>query len=242
MALIEIQFHSKVLDLNTSLYVIKPNITEDNKNLKVLYLLHGYQGDYTNWVKYTNILKYVERTNLLIVMPSGYNSFYIDNKIYGNYSKYIVEEIYELIDKTFNINQTRENTFVAGLSMGGYGALKTALTYPEKYSKAVSFSAVIDLEQIIKRVKVELQDKTKLLLNEDVRKENNLFKLASDSLNKVELYIACGTEDYLYKENDEFHKHLTNIKYDHIYLKSPGIHNWEYWDEQIQKALKWILN
>jgi|SRR5690554_5505389 len=242
MALIEIQFHSKVLDLNTSLYVIKPNITEDNKNLKVLYLLHGYQGDYTNWVKYTNILKYAERTNLLIVMPSGYNSFYIDNKIFGNYSKYIVEEIYELINKTFNINQTRENTFVGGLSMGGYGALKTALTYPEKYSKAVSFSAVIDLEKIINRVKDELQDKTKLLLNEDVRKENDLFKLSTEALNKVELYIACGTEDYLFKENDLFHEHLTKIKYNHIYLKSPGIHNWEYWDKQIQKALKWILN
>jgi putative tributyrin esterase len=149
MALMMIEFHSNVLELNTNLYVIKPNILQDNEELKVLYLLHGYQGNYANWVKYTNLIRYVDGTNLLVVMPSGYNSFYVNHEIFGDYSKYVAEEIYELINKTFNIKQTRENTFVAGLSMGGYGALKTALSYPEKYSKAVGFSSVIKLENMI---------------------------------------------------------------------------------------------
>lgn len=242
MALIEIQFHSKVLDLNTSLYAIKPNEFTKNDNLKVLYLLHGYQGDYTNWVKYTNILKYVESTNLLVVMPSGYNSFYLDHEIFGDYSKFLVEEIYDLINQTFNIDQKRENTFVAGLSMGGYGALKTALTYPDKYSKAASLSAVIDLKKITERVKPSFKAKRELLLNEEIIIKNNLYELSKESLNKVKLYIACGTEDYLFKENESFHKYLKEIKYNHLYLTSPGIHNWEYWDEQIKKVIKWLLN
>lgn len=242
MALIEIQFHSKVLDLNTSLYVIKPNEFTENDNLKVLYLLHGYQGDYTNWVKYTNILKYVELTNLLVVMPSGYNSFYLDHEIFGEYSKFIVEEIYDLINKTFNINQTKENTFVAGLSMGGYGALKTALTNPNKYSKAASLSAVIDLKRIMERVKPAFKAKREELLNEEIIKKNNLYTLSKKALNEVKLYLACGTEDYLFKENEDFHQYLKEIKYEHLYLTSPGIHNWEFWDKNIQKIIEWLLN
>jgi putative lysine transport system ATP-binding protein len=241
MALMMIEFHSNVLELNTNLYVIKPNILQDNEELKVLYLLHGYQGNYANWVKYTNLLRYVDGTNLLVVMPSGYNSFYVNHEIFGDYSKYVAEEIYELINKTFNIKQTRENTFVAGLSMGGYGALKTALSYPEKYSKAVGFSSVIKLENMIDRVKDSLRPKTELFLNKDTAKKNSLYTLSKKALNKVELYFTCGTEDFLFNENEDFHKHLNEIKYNHTYLTGPGAHSWDYWDQEIKKALKWIL-
>ena len=191
MALMMIEFHSNVLELNTNLYVIKPNILQDNEELKVLYLLHGYQGNYANWVKYTNLIRYVDGTNLLVVMPSGYNSFYVNHEIFGDYSKYVAEEIYELINKTFNIKQTRENTFVAGLSMGGYGALKTALSYPEKYSKAVGFSSVIKLENMIDRVKDSLRPKTELFLNKDTAKRIVFILFLKKALNKVELYFTC---------------------------------------------------
>lgn len=242
MALIEIQFHSNVLDLNSSLYVIKPNEFSNNEDLKVLYLLHGYQGDYRNWIKHTSIMKYLEGTNLLVVMPSAYNSFYLDHDIIGPYSTYIVEEIYELINKTFNIDQTKENTFIAGLSMGGFGALKTALKYPDKYSKAVSFSGVIDLKNIIKRIKEPLKNRAELLFDDKTVLNNNLYTLSKDSLNKVKLYITCGTEDFLFNENEEFHNHLLKLKYDHVYLTGPGSHSWNYWDQEIEKALKWILD
>lgn len=242
MALIKIEFHSKVLDLNTNLYVIKPNEFGENSSYKVLYLLHGYQGDYTNWVKYTNILKYAEKTNLLIVMPSGYNSFYVNSKLYGDYETFIKDEVYDLINKTFNINQTKENTFIAGLSMGGFGAIKTALAHPDRYKKAVGLSSVVDLVSIIQRVKDSLKEKTKLLLNEEVTTANNLYTLAKDSLGEVELYLACGTEDYLFKENEDFHNYLNEINYKHTYSTSPGVHNWEYWDKEIKEVLKWLLN
>lgn len=241
MALIEIQFHSHKLELNTSLYVIKPDPFKENKDFKVLYLLHGYSGDYTNWVKYTNILKYVEGENLLVVMPSAYNGFYIDRDSSGQYFSFLTEEIYDLINKTFNINQTPENTFIAGLSMGGYGALKAGLTYPNKYSKALSFSGVTSLENMLERSNGPRKEKLKSIFSDEIQDYDNLYKLSKKSLNKVSLYITCGTEDFLYKDNEHFHNYLKKINYDHLYLTSPGIHNWTYWDEQIKNALKWIL-
>lgn len=242
MALIEIQFHSNQLDLNTNIYVIKPNVFSNNENLKVLYLLHGYQGDYTNWVKYTRVLKYVEGTNLLVVMPSAYNSYYIDNELTGKYFSYLTEELPNLINKTFNITQTKENTFIVGLSMGGYGALKTALTYPDRYSKAVSFSGVTKLENVISRTKDGAKKKAEIMFTNDIIKENSLFNLAKKSLNKTSLYITCGTEDFLFAENNEFHEYLNNLNFKHIYLTSPGVHSWDYWDEQFKLALKWLLD
>lgn len=241
MALIEIQFNSNLLELNTSLYVIKPNAFKDNKDLKVLYLLHGYSGDYTNWVKYSNILKYVEGENLLVVMPNAYNGFYIDNESTGQYFSFLTEEVYNLIDKTFNINQTRENTFIAGLSMGGYGALKAGLTYPDRYSKAVSFSGVMDLDNMLKISNSPRKEKLETIFTKEIQEQDNLYKLSEKSINKIPLYITCGTEDFLYKDNNKFHKHLKDIGYKHLYLTSSGIHNWKYWDEQIEKALKWLL-
>ena len=125
--------------------------------------------------------------------------------------------------------------------MGGYGALKAALTYPDKYSKAASFSGVMDLDNMLRISNETRKKKLKNIFTEEIQDHDNLYKLAKKSLNKVPLYITCGTEDFLYKDNNKFHKYLKSINYEHIYLTSPGIHNWEYWDEQILKALKWIL-
>lgn len=242
MALLEIKFHSNKLERHTSINVIKPNNIKSNNDLQVLYLLHGYSGDYTNWVRYTSIEKYVEGTNLLVVMPSAYNGFYVDHENGEPYFSFLTEELPQFINDTFNITQTKENTFIAGLSMGGYGSLLAGLTYPDKYKKVAAFSSVIDIDYLLERSTGVRKVKMENIFTKSVRDKFNLYTLAKKSLNKIPLYITCGTEDFLFKDNSNYNIYLNEIGYKHTFLTSPGIHSWDYWNEQIVKAIKWFLD
>lgn len=242
MALLEIKFHSNKLERHTTINVIKPTNVKSNDDLQVLYLLHGYSGDYSNWVRFTSIEKFVEGTNFLVVMPSAYNGFYVDHENGEPYFSFLTEELPQFISETFNITQVKENTFIAGLSMGGYGALNAALTYPNKYKKAASLSSVIDIDYLLERSTGVRKAKMESIFTKDVKEANNLHTLAKKSLNKIPLYVACGTEDFLFKDNNNFNKHLNEIGYKHIYHTSPGVHSWDYWNEQIVNVLKWFLD
>lgn len=241
MALIEINFSSESLERHTNVYIIKPDKI-DNKNLKVLYLLHGYNGDYTNWVRFSNIEKYVSTHNLLVVMPSGYNGFYIDQPGYEQFFTYLTKELPKVIYNTFNFQPERNNTFIAGLSMGGYGAIKAGLSCPELYSKAVGLSSVISLKDLLDKSVGQRKMKLAKYLGDNIKQEDDLYYLSIQTLNKVELYLVCGTEDFLYNDNNQFHNHLKKINYRHQYVTLPGNHSWQFWDQEIAKALKWLLS
>lgn len=241
MARMHVNFSSKSLDRTTEINIIKPDYMHPKKQVKLLYLLHGLTGDYSNMLVYTNIEKYVVTHNMIVVMPSAYNGFYT-NTVYGvDYFDFITIELPTFIQSLFNLEQDPENTFIAGLSMGGYGALKAALTYPNNYKKAASFSGVLDIKSYVKNSVGKRGLNLKGIFGEEVSQQEDLFYLASKNKEIIKLYISCGKQDSLLKQNQKFHHHLKDINYVHTYEEPEGNHTWDYWDRELKKVLDFFL-
>jgi len=160
MALIQVNFISQSLMRTVPIQVILPvdkirfpGMPErEEKPFKTLYLLHGIFGNYTDWVSGTNIQRWAEEKNLAVVMPSGENGFYVDRAEEHNYyGEFIGKELVEITRKMFPLSRKREDTFIAGLSMGGYGALRNGLEYHETFGCIAGLSSAMIAEGIEKR-------------------------------------------------------------------------------------------
>jgi len=248
MALFECNFHSAVLELSQSVTVIIPQDVKENEKVKALYLLHGYIGNHTDWMRYTSLERYVQSHRIAVIMPAVNNSYYTDMVSGLNYFTYVTEELPKLISSTFPVSTKKEDQYVCGLSMGGYGALKIALTYPERYHKAASLSGAVDLEHIRelasqnKRFDFFLATFGKQTTKETKNDINELIKQAKAKKAVLpELYIACGTEDFLYQDNQKFISFLKEENVKFTYEESKGDHNWEFWDFYIRKVLHWMF-
>lgn len=218
---------------------------------KTLYLLHGIFGNYTDWVSGTRIQKWAEDQNLAVIMPSGDNKFYVDNELSGEYySKFIGEELVDVTRRMFNLSHKKEDTFIAGLSMGGYGAMTNGLKYANTFGYVAALSAAFILEAF---ANTKEGDKSSILSrNELISVFGDLDKLVgSDKDYKVHaknlkkddrphIYIACGTEDHLIKANREFRDYLLDLEFDVKYEEGPGDHDWIFWDTYIYKVLQWL--
>lgn len=239
MALIQMNFHSQVLDKGTNVNIILPE-NRDNDKLQVLYLLHGHSGDYSNWVRFSNIEKYVSGKQVMVIMPSAYNVYYTDAKNWVKSFSFLTKELPAIMNKTFNLNVPRERTYIAGLSMGGYGALKALFTYPESYSKAASFSGALDVKSMRKRLSPDRIVLIDTIFGDKIEPENDLFELTKSFSHQADIYISCGTEDFLFQDNQKFVNHLNDLKIKHTYITRPGTHNWEFWDEEVKTAIEFF--
>jgi len=259
MILNEVNFFSETLGLLSSMYVLLPQRQlaevkkQTRKKLRMLYLLHGHSDDHTAWQRYTSIERYAEGLNLAVVMPAVHLSFYNDMAHGGKYWQFISEEVPALARDIFPVSSRREDNFVAGLSMGGYGALKMALTYPERFAAAASLSGAVDINDVVSVKKGDPLNKAWLEemrtvfgdLSKVAGSRNDLFTLAkkvSKSPLKPRLYQCCGTEDDLYPQNIRFRDAVRKLPLDLTYEEGPGEHNWAYWDEMIQNVLGWIFH
>lgn len=246
MAFIRADFFSKELEMNTSIQVIMPDDV-DNSKVNVLYLLHGLSDNCTGWYRLTSIERYANEYKLAVVMPEVQRSYYIDMKYGLNYFQYVSKELIQTVGKMFNFPTDREHTFVAGLSMGGYGALKCALTRPEQYRACAAFSAVCDIQNTIDNAMPAARlDELRAILGMDLKIDdcNNLYKLA-EKTNKAEqkpgVFMTCGTDDMLYPQNIELKKHLEGLSYNYEFNEWKGDHTWDFWDKSIQLALNFFL-
>jgi S-formylglutathione hydrolase FrmB len=252
MILNEIYFYSEVLDLRSSMYVLIPQRTlADAKNkrkpkYRTLYLLHGHSDDHSAWQRWTSIERYVEGLNLAVVMPAVHLSFYTDMAYGGRYWQFISEEVPNLVRDTFSLSSKREDNYVAGLSMGGYGAYKLALTYPERFSAAASLSGALDIQGVIDprnpRSNAAWMAEMHTVFG-DLSKHDLIAvakKVAKSPL-KPRLYQCCGTEDQLYLNNIHFRDAVRKLPLDLTYEEGPGEHNWAYWDKMIQHVLRWMF-
>lgn len=255
MAFIECKFHSESLKLATSMNVILPQQTSSQIGLKgksskgkfpVLYLLHGMSDDETIWSRRTSIERYVAPLGIAVVMPCAGRSFYTDMATGPKYWTFISEELPAIVRSFFPVSEKREDNFVAGLSMGGYGAFKLALRKPENFCFAASLSGALDIPGFFKASPVINEELVNIFgpAGKVAGSENDLFHLAEqlfESKKKApELFMSCGTEDYLYKSNQKFKKHLEKLKACFSYDEAPGNHDWGYWDLKIQKVLSHI--
>lgn len=236
MALIQMNFHSPILDQGVNVNIILPE-NRDNSKLQVLYLLHGHSGDYSNWVRFSNIEKYVSGKQVVVIMPSGYNVYYTDAKNWVKAFSYLTQELPAMMNKMFNLNVPRERTYIAGLSMGGYGALKALFTYPEQYGKAASFSGALDVKNMLNRLSEDRKVIFHTIFGESIDKKEDLFELSKSFKHEADIYISCGTEDFLFQDNEKFIHHLNHLNIKHTYITKPGTHNWEFWDEEVKNVI-----
>jgi putative tributyrin esterase len=258
MILNEVHFFSEVLNLQSEIYVFLPQRTmaeirsKRKPRLRTLYLLHGRSDDHTIWQRWTSIERYAEGLNLAVVMPAVHLSFYTDMAYGGKYWQFVSEELPMFVRDLYSLSARREDTYVAGLSMGGYGAFKLALTYPDRYAAAASLSGALDISEVVRGRRDD--PNRKVLLQElravfgDLSKvhgsKHDLFVLARKAAKarvKPRLYQCCGTEDFLYAANLRFRDLVQRLPLDLTYEEGPGEHNWAYWDQMIQKVLAWMF-
>jgi len=257
MILNEINFFSEVLELRSAMYVLLPQRTladlkrKRTPKYRTLYLLHGLSDDHTCWQRYTSIERYAEGLNLAVVMPAVHRSFYTDMVHGGKYWQFIGEEVPAVVRDLFPLSVERKDNFVAGLSMGGYGAFKLALTHPERFAAAASLSGGLDLGDTT-RADNPRNDTSRLAeyrtifgdLSKVPGSKDDLFVLARKAARgtvKPRLYQCCGTEDFLYSQNVRFRDAVRGLPLDLTYEEGPGEHNWAYWDEMIQNVLAWMF-
>jgi putative tributyrin esterase len=255
MALIQCDFHSDVLGMASTMNVIIPQKSttqigmsggKTKSEYPVLYLLHGCSDDHTIWGRRTSIERYVAGMDLIVVMPNVHRSFYTDMKEGAKYWEFISHELPQIVKSFFPVSTCREDTFVAGLSMGGYGALKLGLRCPEKFSAVASLSGATDIHGFWTENDGFSTDMNRVFggLEEFAGSDNDLFQLSSDLKKSGKdipaLFQTCGTEDFLYEGNIKFRDHLKKLNYDFHYQEAPGTHCWDFWDDAIQDVLKWL--
>jgi putative tributyrin esterase len=255
MILSELNFFSEVLGMRSRMGVILPQpelSTGTPPGYRTLYLLHGHSDDHTAWPRWTSIERYVEGLNLAVIMPDVHLSFYTDMVHGGRYWTFVSEELPALVGRIFPLSPHRDDTFVAGLSMGGYGAFKLALAHPERFAAAASLSGALDIRYVVAedgpdRDEVWLAGMRNIFgadLSRVADSDHDLRTLArraAQSATRPCLYQCCGTEDFLYQNNLSFRDYLRGLPFDLTYEEGPGEHTWAYWDQMIQKVLAWML-
>lgn len=260
MAIIEVNFISKCLMRTVTFNAIIPvdkfgpqAENTEQKPLKTLYLLHGIFGNYTDWVNGTRIQAWAEANDLAVIMPSGENRFYLDDEKSGElYGEFIGKELVEFTRKLFSLSDKREDTFIAGLSMGGYGAIRNGLKYAENFGCVIGLSAALvhdtwkDADNsapifTFRRSYYEAvfgeYDKVK---GSDKDPKALLLKLKEEGRPVPKMYLCCGTEDGLVTANRDFRDFLNENGVDLTYVEGPGKHDWVFWDTYIKKVLDWL--
>lgn len=246
MSFLQCGFYSNVLDMECQMNVIMPTGIKAQEpgggNAPVLYLLHGFTEDHTAWTRRTAVERYVLHRNLAVVMPNVHRSFYTDMHSGGQYFTFITEELPAFIQSTFHVSDKREDTFVAGLSMGGYGAFKIALSYPERYAGAASLSGAMDIRRVFGDA--EHMAESQAVFGTCIQADNDLYHLAERCAEKnlfPKLYQCCGTEDFLYEDNIRFRDFIAEKANDrYFYTERNGAHTWDFWEQSIQDVLRWI--
>ncbi|MBR2509249.1 MAG: esterase family protein [Lentisphaeria bacterium] len=247
-------FFSESLGMCVNINVIVPQNSNSNigiaqlnsskKLFPVIYLLHGLSDDYSIWSRRTSIELFAAPYECIIVMPSGGRSFYRNMASGPKYKDFITKDLPNFIESTFPAEPCRESRYICGLSMGGYGALAIGLEFPERYSKIAAFSSVADIHYFADKYLTPEEKKSIFKADKLEGTSDDLFYLAEKTVSspdRPQILLACGTEDFLYESNIKFFRHLENIKYPYTSIEVPGIHNWVFWNEQIQNALKFFM-
>jgi putative tributyrin esterase len=225
----------------------------DTKRFPVVYLLHGLFGHFDNWAEKTKLTDYAKDYEYIIVMPEGNNGWYVDSVSVPNdkYETYIVDELINEVDKKFRTIADKQHRAIGGLSMGGYGALKFGIKYPDKFILAGSFSGAVAIASFKTKENLSqgmLRNSVIATFGDadtDTKKSNDIFKIIAEMpKDKVSalpfLYVDCGTEDELglLTANKQFVDILTRQNVPHEFRQLPGKHNWKFWDSQVNEFLR----
>ncbi len=218
-----------------------------------IYLLHGYSGNQVDWLYRSGIEGWAVQRGYAVVMPSGANRFYLDNEETGElYGAYVGRELVEVTRKMFPLSARREDTVIAGLSMGGYGAVRNGLFYADTFGAILALSSALITDEIAAMTpdkggnhmapygyyrhtfgdpgKLPGSDKDPKHLAEERLKAGNAPRLL----------LACGSEDILYQPNLDYHRYLDGIGYPHEWWVRPGVHDFDFWNRAMPAGMDWL--
>ncbi|MCR4587608.1 MAG: esterase family protein [Lachnospiraceae bacterium] len=262
MAIAQVQIFSTSLQRDVPVTVILPTdalngenfVNKPDHKFKTLFLLHGFFGNHMDWLTYTNIRRYATDANIAVVMPSGENGFYVDLEIpNARYSRFIGEELPELMRRMFPLSRRRADTFIGGLSMGGFGALRIGLKYADTFSAIVAMSSALHLTEVSREA-----EGFRMVANEDQLFGNWTKAMKSDKNPEVclkqleervagnvsqfpDVYMVCGLQDDLLSANRSFKEKLEKAGVPVTYEEGEGGHEWDYWDKHIRYVLtEWL--
>lgn len=254
MAFFDCNCFSDVLGLSIQFHAVIPQKTEGQIGMAgeagegrhpTLWLLHGMSDDHTIWMRRTSVERYTADLGLAVIMPAVNRSYYTDMAEGLRYWTFVSEELPMLARQFFPLSAAREDNFVAGLSMGGYGAFKLALRCPQKFAAAASLSGLLDVASLLEDCEPEREAELRWTFGDPDkirRSEHDLLylleKADKDALPK--LYLSCGTEDFLYPQNQRFKALAEKLGIPLTCDEEPNDHNWSYWDAQIRKVLEWL--
>lgn len=264
MAVGRMEFHAASIMQQTNFSFVFPNDIEMDevrdlqyyeRDARNLILLHGLTGTDTDWL-YGGIAQQVAiQYNLNVFMPTAGNSFYLDRGyLGGEYCTFIGEEFPEYLRTTFGIEMKREDTMIGGLSMGGYGAVHVGLAFPETFSAIIALSSAIHIEDMAAMMREGVEDVIPLkmareifgtpdqLVSSDTNPQVQYRKLKESGSQIPFMYLACGTEDDLCYANHAFADFLSAEGADHFYEEGPGKHDWFFWNDYLDRGLKYTLS
>jgi S-formylglutathione hydrolase FrmB len=227
------------------------DLAETIQPMKALYLLHGYGGSHSDWITFSRIRELSGRYNMAVFMPSGENRFFLDDEDKGELlGEYIGNELVKYTCRLFPITRDREDTWIGGLSMGGYGAIRNGLKYAERFGRIIALSSAI-IPYTIANIPPDYHNgiagysyyrsvfgDLDHLLGSDKDPEALILRLKETNTAIPRIYMACGTDDFLLDVNRRFHQFLAQEKIEHIYDEGPGAHTWDYWNEKLRYALE----
>ena len=219
--------------------------SSDNK-LPVMFLYHGGSGDKSDWFRFTRVEQLADQYGFVIVCPSAQNSCYM-NMAYGpKWSDFVNEELYDRVHAMFPVSDDPDKNFAVGLSMGGYGAFRSALKYPDRFGWGAGLSSGVHIPQETEVGTVGFPDKGLSHMGEGspLGGPDDLFyaaeQLAKSGKKLPKLFSACGQEDFTYAGNLWFASHVKALGYDITWVSDKGSHEWDYWEEHIRQVCKWL--
>lgn len=257
MALIQVNYLSNALARTVPVNVVLPADKVDSKThgyvrrdrpFKTLYLLHGMFGNYTDWVTNTRIQRWAEERSLAVVMPSGDNMYYVDSLLpFNDYGTFVGEELPAIMRAMFPLSTRREDTFIAGLSMGGFGALRNGFKYADTFSHIAALSSAITVLDPAappiagdKAVFGDLAAAATTDKNHQVAYAQLRERVMAGKATLPKVYLACGTQDGFIASTRALRDQLSADGVDLTYDEQPGGHEWDFWDAQIKKVIDWL--
>lgn len=256
MALFQGNIFARTLSFETQIYVSLPNdgrrYNKDGPE-KTLILLHGASDNAAGWIRYGLADAMAQKYNIAIVIPEGMKSLWLDMKYGGLYTTYLTGELPELAGKMFRIPVDRDSLMIAGLSMGGFGALHAAFTDPDAFCAVGSFSGATNMGNIVEKA-AEMSvnsDAGKNFKNEviaavgidgKIEEKEDLPYLARELAGRdrrPDIYMAAGTEDILIiEQNNQFYEYLQSLSLEAKYERWPGVHDWDFWNVALDRFLE----
>jgi putative tributyrin esterase len=247
-----VRFQSKLVNSTLPYNVILPPDYDTAKTTRypVLYLLHGLSGHYSDWVQRTNVADYAAEYRMIVITPEGNDSWYTDSATVTTekYESYILKELIPDVQQRYRTIEARYGRSIAGLSMGGYGAIKFGLKSPLTFVFAGSMSGAFSVTRLTEQDGNPRWESSLTVFGPpgaDARKANDLFELveklsAAHVSSLPYFYFDCGTEDSLrnFSANRKLSDLMFEKKIQHEYRQLPGDHSWGYWDRQVQEILK----